>query len=73
MVEMLYAAEAIRELLADPDILGTDLVVKGEKALEGVGVIEAPRGTLIHHYKVDEHDEVVKANLIVSTTTTTPP
>ena len=68
MIEMLYAAEAIRELLEDPEILGTDLVVKGEKALEGVGVIEAPRGTLIHHYKVDENDAVVKANLIVSTT-----
>jgi NAD-reducing hydrogenase large subunit len=68
MIEMLYAAEAIRELLSDPDVLGTDLVVKGEKALEGVGVIEAPRGTLIHHYKIDENDAVVKANLIVSTT-----
>ncbi|HJW71816.1 MAG TPA: nickel-dependent hydrogenase large subunit [Geothrix sp.] len=68
MIEMLYAAEAIRDLLKDPDILGTDLMTQGERATEGVGVIEAPRGTLIHHYKIDEHDAIVKANLIVSTT-----
>jgi NAD-reducing hydrogenase large subunit len=68
MIEMLYAAEAIRELLSDPEVFGTDLMVQGERALEGIGVIEAPRGTLFHHYKVDETDAVVKANLIVSTT-----
>ncbi len=68
MIEMLYAAEAIRELLDDPDIHGTDLVTQGERTFEGVGVIEAPRGTLFHHYVVDETDAVVKANLIVSTT-----
>jgi NAD-reducing hydrogenase large subunit len=68
MIEMLYAAEAIRDLLQDPDILGTDLMTQGERATEGVGVIEAPRGTLIHHYKIDEHDAIVKANLIVATT-----
>ncbi|MBL0313458.1 MAG: Ni/Fe hydrogenase subunit alpha [Holophagaceae bacterium] len=68
MIEMLYAAEAIRELLDDPDIYGKDLLIQGERALEGVGVIEAPRGTLFHHYVVDENDAVVKANLIVATT-----
>ena len=68
MIEMLYAAEAIRELLDDPEIFGTDLVTKGEPALEGIGVIEAPRGTLFHHYSIDENDAIVKANLIVSTT-----
>jgi NAD-reducing hydrogenase large subunit len=68
MIEMLYAAEAIRELLDDPDIFGKDLVTQGERVLEGIGVIEAPRGTLFHHYQVDENDAVVKANLIVSTT-----
>ncbi|MDQ8154118.1 MAG: Ni/Fe hydrogenase subunit alpha [Gemmatimonadota bacterium] len=68
LIEMLHAAEGIERLLDDPDITGTDLVVKGEPALEGVGVIEAPRGTLFHHYKVDENDVVVRANLIVSTT-----
>ncbi len=68
MVEMLYAAEAIRELLDDPDCYGSDLVIRGARAFEGVGVVEAPRGTLIHHYVVDETDAVVKANLIVATT-----
>jgi NAD-reducing hydrogenase large subunit len=68
MIEMLYSAEAIRELLDDPDLYGQDLVTQGERALEGVGVIEAPRGTLFHHYEIDENDAVVKANLIVATT-----
>jgi NAD-reducing hydrogenase large subunit len=68
MIEMLHAAEVIRDLLGDPDLLGNDLVVKGERQLRGVGVIEAPRGTLIHHYRVDENDQVVRCNLIVSTT-----
>jgi NAD-reducing hydrogenase large subunit len=48
--------------------MGDDLVVTGERHRRGVGVIEAPRGTLIHHYRVDENDQVVRANLIVSTT-----
>ena len=42
--------------------------MRGSSARRGVGVIEAPRGTLIHHYTVDENDMVVRANLIVSTT-----
>jgi NAD-reducing hydrogenase large subunit len=68
LIELLHCAEAIKELLHDPDIMGLDLVAKGEKRYEGVGVIEAPRGTLFHHYQVDENDIVTKANLIVSTT-----
>ncbi len=68
MIEMLHAAEMIKELLHDDDLQGTDLVVKGERQERGVGMIEAPRGTLIHHYRVDEHDQVIRANLIVSTT-----
>jgi NAD-reducing hydrogenase large subunit len=68
MVEMLHAAEAIKDLLHDDDIEGKDLVATGERQDRGVGVIEAPRGTLIHHYRVDEHDQVIRANLIVSTT-----
>ena len=68
MIEMLHAAESIKDLLHDDDLLGSDLVVSGERQGRGVGVIEAPRGTLIHHYRVDEHDQVVRANLIVSTT-----
>ena len=43
-------------------------MAKGERRDEGIGVIEAPRGNLIHHYKVDENDQVTYCNLIVSTT-----
>lgn len=68
MIELLHAAETIRDLLDDPDILGNDLVTKGERVHEGVGVIEAPRGTLIHHYQVNDDDLVTMCNLIVSTT-----
>ena len=68
MIEMLYSAEGIKELLNDPDVLSNDLVTKGERRSEGVGVIEAPRGTLFHHYEIDENDVVIRANLIVSTT-----
>ncbi|MFA5914997.1 MAG: Ni/Fe hydrogenase subunit alpha [Burkholderiales bacterium] len=68
MIEMLHAAETIKDLLHDDAILGDDLVRSGTRATEGVGVIEAPRGTLIHHYRVDEDDLVTMCNLIVSTT-----
>lgn len=68
MIEMLHAAEAIKDLLHDDDIIGKDLVATGQRHERGVGVIEAPRGTLIHHYRVDENDQVIRANLIVSTT-----
>jgi NAD-reducing hydrogenase large subunit len=68
MIEVVHCVEKIRELLHDPDLHGTDLVAKGERRSEGIGVIEAPRGNLIHHYKVDEHDQVTYCNLIVSTT-----
>jgi len=68
LIEVLHCAESIKSLLHDPDILSSELEVQGEKRFEGVGVIEAPRGTLFHHYQVDENDIVTKANLIVSTT-----
>ncbi len=68
MIEMLHCVEGIKELLHDPDLLGDDLVTQGQRGFRGVGVIEAPRGTLIHHYRVDEDDLTVRANLIVSTT-----
>ena len=68
MIEMLHAAEGLRELLHNPALLDGELVVRGTPALRGVGVIEAPRGTLIHHYRVNEDDQIVRANLIVSTT-----
>ena len=53
MIELLHSIEKIRDLLHDPDLQGTDLVVKGERREEGVGLIEAPRGTLFHHYRVE--------------------
>jgi len=69
MIEMLHAAEVIKELLHDDDLLSDDLMVHGgERQSEGIGVIEAPRGTLFHHYRVDENDLITMANLIVSTT-----
>jgi len=68
MIELLHSAEKIRDLLNDPDLQGDDLVVTGERRGEAVAMLEAPRGTLIHHYKVDANDQVTMANLIVSTT-----
>ncbi len=68
MIEMLHAAEVIKDLLHDADLLQGELMSSGQRKSRGVGVIEAPRGTLIHHYRVDENDVVVRANLIVSTT-----
>jgi len=69
MIELLHSAEKIQELLHDTDLQGEDLVVPaGERRGEYVAMIEAPRGTLTHHYKVDENDQVTMANLIVSTT-----
>jgi len=73
MVELLHSAEKIRDLLHDPDLQGTDLVVTGTRRREAVGLIEAPRGTLFHHYRVNEHDQVVRCNLIVSTTNNNTP
>ncbi|MBK9290768.1 MAG: Ni/Fe hydrogenase subunit alpha [Bacteroidetes bacterium] len=73
LIETLHAAEVIRDLLHDPDIMGTDLVTKGTKQNEGVGLIEAPRGTLFHHYRINEQDQIVMANLIVSTTNNNEP
>lgn len=68
MIEVVYCAEGIARLLQDTDLLSNDLQRSGERRGTGIGVIEAPRGTLIHHYEVDEQDLVTRANLIVSTT-----
>ncbi len=72
MIDMLHCAETIERLLNEPNITSTDLMGKlpaGQAVLrEGIGVIEAPRGTLIHHYRIDENDLISYANLIVSTT-----
>jgi NAD-reducing hydrogenase large subunit len=68
MIEMLHAAEVIRDLLDDPDILGGERMTSGPRGREGVGIIEAPRGTLIHSYRVDDDDLLSYCDLIVSTT-----
>jgi NAD-reducing hydrogenase large subunit len=69
MIDTLLCAEVIRELLLDPEITGRELVGGGGTPLrEGVGIIEAPRGTLIHHYRLDDDENISFANLIVSTT-----
>ena len=73
MIELLHSVEKIAALLDDPDLQGEDLLVKGERREEGVGLLEAPRGTLFHHYRVNEDDQVVMANLIVSTTNNNTP
>jgi F420-non-reducing hydrogenase large subunit len=68
LVELLYATERTLELATDPEITGTDLRNPIKEPGEGVGVIEAARGTLIHHYKLDKEALVKSANLIVATT-----
>ena len=68
LVEIIHALERIEALLADTQILDTHVrATAGVNALEGVGMIEAPRGTLIHHYKVNEEGAITWANLIVAT------
>ena len=68
LIEVLYALECMKLLLQEPDVLDPHVRASaGVNALEGVGMIEAPRGTLIHHYKVDENGAIVWANLIVAT------
>ncbi|WP_022853555.1 Ni/Fe hydrogenase subunit alpha [Thermodesulfatator atlanticus] len=68
-IEMLHSAERIVELASDPEITSPetrrhDFNITGE----GVGIVEAPRGTLIHHYQTDENGYVTNANMIVATT-----
>lgn len=73
LIEILHAAEKIKELFEDPDLMEGELLAKGKKKLEGVGLIEAPRGTLFHHYKINERDQITMCNLIVSTTNNNQP
>ncbi len=68
LIEVLYAIEMIETLLADPSILDKNVrAVAGVNCLEGVGMTEAPRGTLIHHYKVNGDGLIEWANLIIAT------
>ena len=68
MIEVLHSVEVIAELLDDPALLSGDLMTSGVRQRSGVGIIEAPRGTLIHDYDVGDDDLVTRCNLIVSTT-----
>lgn len=68
LIEILAAIERIAQLLDDPQITATRLRAEaGINQLEGVGASEAPRGTLFHHYNVDEHGLVTKVNLLIAT------
>jgi F420-non-reducing hydrogenase large subunit len=69
LVELLYSAEHCLELAEDPDITGIDLRTElTNTPNEGVGIVEAQRGTLTHHYWTDDKGIVTKANIIVGTT-----
>jgi len=68
LIEMLYGLERIEQLLAEPGILGRDVLAYASRnRSEGLGVSEAPRGTLFHHYKVDEHGLLTWVDLLIAT------
>lgn len=68
LIELLYAAERVKELANDPDIINPNVrTLPTNIPKEGIGVVEAPRGTLVHHYQSDEKGLVTRANLIVAT------
>ena len=68
LVEILYGIEKIEQILADPLILDKHVrAIAGVNRLEGAGQAEAPRGTLMHHYKVDENGLITWANLVIAT------
>ncbi|MCF7794114.1 MAG: Ni/Fe hydrogenase subunit alpha [Candidatus Cloacimonetes bacterium] len=73
LIEILHSAEMMKDLLNDPDLMSGELVTKGTKVKEGVGLLEAPRGTLFHHYRINDDDQIEMANLIVSTTNNNEP
>ncbi|RMG66774.1 MAG: Ni/Fe hydrogenase subunit alpha [Bacteroidetes bacterium] len=68
LIELLHAAEVMRDLLRDPDLGRGERVAQGTPRQKGIGILEAPRGTLIHHYEIDDKDLITRCNLIVSTT-----
>ena len=73
LIEVLHAAEMMKELLNDSDLQKNNLETKGNKVHEGIGLLEAPRGTLFHHYRINDQDLIEMANLIVSTTNNNTP
>jgi F420-non-reducing hydrogenase large subunit len=74
LVELLYAAERMLELAIDPEITSPNVrTIPTETPTWGVGTVEAPRGTLTHHYETDERGLLTKVNLIVGTTNNNAP
>ena len=68
LIEILYCVERLEQLLTDSDILSKHVrAIAGPNCEEGVGCCEAPRGTLFHHYKIDEQGLIRWANLIIAT------
>ena len=68
LIELLYSAERMQKLASDPEIVSPEVRnIPSEVPEEGIGVVEAPRGTLIHHYKTDDRGLITSANLIVAT------
>ncbi|PJF31115.1 MAG: Ni/Fe hydrogenase subunit alpha [Phototrophicales bacterium] len=68
LIEMLFGVERIEQLLHEPDILSTHVhALASPNAYEGVGISEAPRGTLLHHYKIDDDGLIRYVNLIIAT------
>ena len=72
LIELLYAAELAVELAKDPEITSTNIRNKPGEPGEGVGVVEAARGTLYHHYALDKDALVKDVNMIVATTNNYP-
>ncbi len=68
VIELLFAAERMQQLAADPEIVDPNVrTLPTETPTEGVGIVEAPRGTLIHHYRTDARGVIESANLVVAT------
>ncbi len=72
LIELLYATERALELVTDEEITSKDVKNEPGEPGEGVGIVEAARGTLIHHYKLDENALAKKVNLVVATTHNAP-
>jgi Coenzyme F420-reducing hydrogenase, alpha subunit len=68
LVEILYGIERLEQLLNEPDILDKNVrAIAKSNRFEGIGVAEAPRGTLIHHYKIDENGLITWVNMVIAT------
>jgi F420-non-reducing hydrogenase large subunit len=72
LIELLYATERVLELVKDKEITSTNLRNKPGKPGEGIGIVEAARGTLVHHYQLDDRAVAKKVNLIVATVNNNP-